>query len=47
MRNWFNNLMPASIDTWGTLMENFLTKYFSPQLTSKFRAEITQVRQGD
>ena len=27
-RNWFNNLMPGSIDTWGTLVETFLTKFF-------------------
>ena len=47
MRNWFNNLMPGSIDTWETLMENFLTKFFLLQLTSKFRVKIKQVRQGD
>ena len=46
-RNWFNNLMPGSIDTWGALVEVFLTKCFLPQLTSQFRAEITQFRQGD
>ena len=41
-RNWFNNLMSGSIDTWETLVETFLTKFFLPQLTSQFRAEITQ-----
>ena len=46
-RNWFNNLMLGSIDTWGTLVEIFLTKFFLPQLTSQFRSEITQFRQGD
>ena len=46
-RNWFNNLMPSSIDTWGTLVETFLTKFFPPQLTSQFRVEITQFQQGD
>ena len=40
-RNWFNNLMSGSIHTWGTLVETFLTKFFTPQLTSQFRAEIT------
>ena len=39
-RNWFNNLMPGSIDTWGNLVETFLTKFFPLQLTSQFRAEI-------
>ena len=29
-RNWFNNLMSSSIDTWGTLVETFLTKFFPP-----------------
>ena len=47
VRNWFNDLMPTSIDTWGTLVETFLTKFFPPQLTSQFRAEITQFRQGN
>ena len=46
-RNWFNNLMSGSIDTWGTLVETFLTKFFPSQLTSQFRAEITQFRQGE
>ena len=40
-RNWFNNLKLGSIDTWGTLVETFLTKFFLPQLTSQFRDEIT------
>ena len=31
----------------GTLVETFLTKFFPPQLTSQFRSEITQFRQGD
>ena len=47
VRNWFNNLMSGSIDTWGILVKNFLTKFFPPQLTSQFRAEITQFRQVD
>ena len=46
-RNWFNNLMPGSIDSRGALVEVFLTKFFPPQLTSQFRAAITQFRQGD
>ena len=46
-RNLFNNLMPGSIDTWGTLVETLLTKFFPPQLTSQFRAEIMQFRQGE
>ena len=46
-RNWFNNLMPGSIDTWGTLVETFLTKFFPPQLTSQLRAEIMQFQQGE
>ena len=46
-RNWFKNLMPGSINTWGTLFETFLTKFFLSQLTSQFRVEITQFRQGD
>ena len=46
-RNWFNNLMSGSIDTWGTLVETFLTKFFPPQLTSQFRAKITQFQQID
>ena len=29
-RNLFNNLMPSSIDSWGTLVENFLNKFFLP-----------------
>ena len=33
-RNLFNNLMSGSIDTWRTLVETFLTKFFPPQLTS-------------
>ena len=33
-RNWFHNLMPRSMDTWGTLVEVFLKKKFPPQLTS-------------
>ena len=41
-RNWFNNLMLGLIDTWGTLVETFLNKFFPPQLTSQFKAEITQ-----
>ena len=45
-RNWFNNLMSSSIDTWGTLVDTFLTKFFLPQLTSQFSSEITQFRQG-
>ena len=40
-RNWFHNLMLESIDTWGALVEVFLTKFFPPQLTSQFRAIIT------
>ena len=46
-RNWFNNLMPSSIDTWGTLVETYLTKFFPPQLTSQFKAKITQFQQGE
>ena len=41
-RNWFNNLMSGLIDTWGTLVETFLIKFFPPQLTSQFRAKIKQ-----
>ena len=33
-RNWFHNLMSGSIDTWGALVEVFLTKKFPPKLTS-------------
>ena len=43
-RNWFHNLMSGSIDTWGALLEVFLTKFFPPRLTSQFRATITQFR---
>ena len=43
-RNWFNNLMPGLIDTWGTLVETFLTKFFPSQLTSHFKVEITKFR---
>ena len=46
-RYWFNNLMSGSIDTWGTLIETFLTKFFPPQLTSQFRAKIMQFQQGE
>ena len=46
-RNWFNNLMSGMIDTWGTLVETFLTKFFPLQLTSQFRAEIKQFPKGD
>ena len=46
-RNSFNNLMSGSINTWGTLVDTFLTKFFPLQLTSQLRAEITQFRQGD
>ena len=45
-RNWFHNLKSGSIDTWGALVEVFLTKFFPPQLTSQFRVAITQFRQG-
>ena len=47
IRNWFHNLMSRSIDTWGALVEEFLTKFFPPQLTSQFKATITQFQQGD
>ena len=47
IRNWFHNLMLRSIDTWGALVEVFLTKFFPPQLTSQFKATITQFQQGD
>ena len=33
-KNWFHNLMSGSIDTWGALVEVFLTNFFPPQLTS-------------
>ena len=29
-RNWFNNLMPGSIDTWGVLVEVFFDEIFPP-----------------
>ena len=46
-RNWLHNLMSGSIDTWGALVEVFLTKNFPPHLTSHFRATITQFQQED
>ena len=46
-RNWFHNLMSRSIDTWGALVEVFLTKKIPPHLASQFRATITQFQQGD
>ena len=41
-RNWFHKLTEGSIDTWGEMVDAFVTKYFLPQLTSKLRAEISQ-----
>ena len=46
-RNWFNNLMSGSINTWGTLVETFLAKFFPLQLTSQLKVEITQFQQGE
>ena len=46
-KNWFHNLAQGSIETWGEMVEAFLTKLISHRLTSQLRAEITQFRQGD
>ena len=46
-RNWFNNLMSGSINTWGTLVETFLAKFFPSQLTSQLKVEIMQFQQGE
>ena len=35
VRSWFHNLMSGSINRWGELVEVFLTKKISPQLTSQ------------
>ena len=32
-RNYFQNLAQGSIETWGEMVEAFLTKFFPPQLT--------------
>ena len=31
-RNYFQNLAQGSIETWGEMVEAFLTKFFPPQL---------------
>ena len=47
VRNWFHNLAQGSIEKWGEIFEAFLTKFFTPQLTSQLRAMISQFRQSE
>ena len=39
--NWFHNLVQGSIETWGEMVEAFLTKCFPSRLTSQLKAMIT------
>ena len=42
---WLHSLAPQSINTWDVLSKAFLSKYFPPGKTAKFRQEITSFTQ--
>ena len=42
---WLHSLAPQSINTWNVLSKVFLSKYFPPGKTAKFRQEITSFNQ--
>ncbi|KAI4299938.1 hypothetical protein L6164_033358 [Bauhinia variegata] len=44
-RRWLNSLPPSSLDTWDSLAQKFLTKYFPPSKTIKLRTEIVNFNQ--
>ncbi|KAI3701848.1 hypothetical protein L6452_27240 [Arctium lappa] len=44
---WLNSQRPHSIDTWTSLAENFLKKYFPPTRNVKFRNEILMFKQEE
>ncbi|KAI4299939.1 hypothetical protein L6164_033359 [Bauhinia variegata] len=46
-RRWLNSLPPGSLDTWDSLTQKFLTKYFPPSKTTKLRTEIVNFNQFD
>lgn len=39
-KSWLNTLAPEAIDSWNSLAESLLIKYFSPTRNSWFRNEI-------
>ena len=41
-RTWFHALPKGSIETWDTMVQKFLTKFFPPQMTSQQSVEISQ-----
>ncbi|KAI3701847.1 hypothetical protein L6452_27238 [Arctium lappa] len=44
---WLNSQPPHSIDTWTSLAEKFLKKYFPPTRNVKFRNEILMFKQEE
>ncbi|KAI4347762.1 hypothetical protein L6164_008545 [Bauhinia variegata] len=46
-RRWLNSLPLGSVDTWDSLAQKFLTKYFPPSKTTKLRTEIVNFNQFD
>ncbi|KAI4297568.1 hypothetical protein L6164_037453 [Bauhinia variegata] len=46
-RRWLNSLPPSSLDTWDSLAQKFLIKYFPPSKTTKLRTEIVNFNQFD
>ena len=43
---WFNSLPYESVDTWEDLMRAYLSKFFTPPLSSEQRLEITNSKHG-
>ena len=46
-RIWFKSLSKESIATWDEMANKFLTKYFPPTKSAKFRSDITTFTQFD
>ena len=44
-KSWLNTLVPETIDSWNSLVENFLIKYFPPTINARFRNEIVVIQQ--
>ena len=45
--NWFESLPYGSVNNWEDLVEDYLSKFFSPALTSERRGEIIVFKQGE
>ncbi|XP_022960432.1 uncharacterized protein LOC111461168 [Cucurbita moschata] len=44
-KSWLNTLAPRTIDSWNSLAEKFLIKYFPPTRNARFRNEIVAFQQ--